>query len=119
MAAGYVEVLSLPFAAAEDLDRLGLAGDDPRRNLVRIANPLADTSPFLRSTLLPGLFAAVTRNTEPQQRRSRPVRDRVGVLRPAAGRAGPAPGVTQRPTDDELAAMDRGLPASRGIWPPY
>ena len=63
VAAGYVEVLSLPFTAAEDLDRLGLAGDDHRRNLVRIANPLADTSPFLRSTLLPGLFAAVTRNT--------------------------------------------------------
>ena len=31
--------------------------------VVRLANPLAETSPYLRTSLLPGLFAAVQRNT--------------------------------------------------------
>ncbi|MDN5770217.1 MAG: phenylalanine--tRNA ligase subunit beta, partial [Microlunatus sp.] len=62
VAAGFVEVLSLPFLSVADLDSLGVAADDRRRRLNRIANPLAETSPYLRTTLLPGLFAAVARN---------------------------------------------------------
>ncbi len=108
-AAGLVEVLSLPFVADEDGDRLGLPVDDHRRNLVRIANPLADTSPYLRSSLLPGLFAAVARNT------SRSNDDlalfetgRVFFARQPAVPA-PRPRVDRRPADDELAAMDDAL----------
>ena len=108
-AAGFVEVLSLPFVADEDGDRLGLPVDDHRRNLVRIANPLADTSPYLRSSLLPGLFAAVARNT------SRSNDDlalfetgRVFFARQPAVPA-PRPSVDRRPADDELAAMDDAL----------
>ena len=62
VAAGFVEVLSFPFTAAEELDKLGVPADDRRRRLNRIANPLAETAPYLRTTLLPGLFAAVARN---------------------------------------------------------
>ena len=62
VAAGFVEVLSFPFIAIEELDRLGLPAGDRRRRLNRIANPLAETSPYLRTTLLPGLFATVARN---------------------------------------------------------
>ena len=110
VAAGYVEVLSLPFLAESELERLGLAAADQRRNLVKIANPLADTAPFLRSTLLPGLFAAVARNT------SRSADDLAlfesGSVFFGAQPALPAPrpGVDRRPDAAELAAMDAALP---------
>ena len=62
-ALGFTEVMSLPFASSEELDQLRVDVDDPRRKLIRLANPLSETHPFLRTTLLPGLFAAVARNT--------------------------------------------------------
>ncbi len=109
VAAGFVEVLSLPFIADSELDRLGLPVEDQRRNLVRIANPLADTAPFLRSSLLPGLFAALARNT------SRSNDDlalfETGRVFFAAQPALPAPrpGIDRRPDDADLAAMDAAL----------
>ena len=109
-AAGFVEVLSLPFAAAEDLDRLGLGGEDHRRNLVRITNPLADTSPFLRSTLLPGLFAAVTRNTSRSNDNLALFETGSVFFAPQPAVPAPRPDVAWRPTDEELAAMDAALP---------
>ncbi len=60
--AGYVEVISSPFASAADWDRLQLAPDDPRRNATRISNPLSEDEPFLRTTLLPGLLRVLARN---------------------------------------------------------
>jgi phenylalanyl-tRNA synthetase beta chain len=62
-AVGAVEVLSFPFTSVGELDRLGVPADDRRRSLNVLANPLADTQPALRTTLLPGLFGAVARNT--------------------------------------------------------
>ncbi|MDN5761009.1 MAG: phenylalanine--tRNA ligase subunit beta [Microlunatus sp.] len=109
VAAGFVEVLSLPFLSVADLDSLGVAADDRRRRLNRIANPLAETSPYLRTTLLPGLFAAVARN------RSRGNDDlaifETGSVFYAAesAAAAPRPPVTRRPTADQLAAMDAPL----------
>ncbi|MFP5282279.1 MAG: phenylalanine--tRNA ligase subunit beta [Actinomycetes bacterium] len=62
-AAGFVQVLTLPFAAGADLNRLGVHQGDRRRRLIRLSNPLSEEAPYLRTTLLPGLFAAVARNT--------------------------------------------------------
>ena len=59
---GFVEILSFPFVSVDELDRLGLPADDERRRLNKIINPLSETSPYLRTTLLPGIFAAVARN---------------------------------------------------------
>ncbi|MGO1975104.1 MAG: phenylalanine--tRNA ligase subunit beta, partial [Propionibacteriaceae bacterium] len=108
---GFVEVLSFPFAAAEELDRLGLPADDVRRAQVRLANPLAETSPWLRSTLLPGLFAAVAKNT------SRGLEDLAlyetgRVFRPTetSGRT-PRLRVDGAPSAAELAEIELGLPA--------
>ncbi|MDR1078520.1 MAG: phenylalanine--tRNA ligase subunit beta [Propionibacteriaceae bacterium] len=107
-ATGFSEVISFPFVGPSDLDRLGLAPDDPRRATVRLANPLADTSPDLRTSLLPGLFAAVARNT------SRGLDDLALYEQGSVffGPAGPAPSpsLTARPSDQELAAIDRALP---------
>ncbi|MGB9377054.1 MAG: phenylalanine--tRNA ligase subunit beta, partial [Mycobacteriales bacterium] len=61
-AAGYVEVQSYPFQDAAVLDALGVPGDDDRRRLVPLANPLSDQAPFLRSALLPPLLQALRRN---------------------------------------------------------
>jgi phenylalanyl-tRNA synthetase beta chain len=109
VAAGFVEVLSFPFIAAEELDRLGVPAGDRRRRLNRIANPLAETTPYLRTTLLPGLFGAVARN------RSRGNDDlaivETGSVFYAAepALAAPRPPVTGRPSGAELAAMDAAL----------
>jgi phenylalanyl-tRNA synthetase beta chain len=60
--AGYVEVLSSPFVPAADWDRLQLPAGDPRRVATRIANPLSEDEPFLRTTLLPGLLRVLAFN---------------------------------------------------------
>ncbi len=61
-AAGFVEVHSDPFAPADEADRLMLAPEDPRRPAVKVANPLSEDQPQLRTTLLPGLFRTLVRN---------------------------------------------------------
>jgi phenylalanyl-tRNA synthetase beta chain len=60
--AGYVEVLTYPFVGEDDWGRLGLADDDTRRRTIRIANPLSEEEPALRTTLLPGLLKTAARN---------------------------------------------------------
>ena len=107
--AGFVEVLTLPFVGSDELTKLGLASEDARNKLIRLANPLADTQPYLRSTLLPGLFAAVAKN------RSRSQDDLSlfecgSVFR--AGDQGPAAmlDVSQRPSDEEVTALLGAIP---------
>ena len=109
--AGYVEVLSSPFAAAADFDRLHLPADDPRRTAVRLANPLSEDEPLLRTTLLPGLLRVLTRNA------GRGFADlalsEMGlVFRPRPGAPGVAPilPVDRGPTAGELASLAAGLP---------
>jgi phenylalanyl-tRNA synthetase beta chain len=108
-ARGFVEVLSFPFASATDLDLMGVPADDRRRRLNKIVNPLSEASPYLRTSMLPGLFAAVARN------RSRGTDDlalfEAGSVFFANDPllAAPRPPVTQRPSAEELAALDRAL----------
>jgi phenylalanyl-tRNA synthetase beta chain len=59
---GHVEVLTYPFSSAGDWDALHLPADDPRRHALRLANPLSEDEPLLRTTLLPGLFRSLARN---------------------------------------------------------
>ena len=108
-AAGFVEVLSFPFAALEELDKLGVPSDDRRRRLNRIANPLAETSPYLRTTLLPGLFERVARNRSRGQDDLALFETGSVFFAAEAGSVAPRPSVAQRPTDEELAAMDAAL----------
>lgn len=108
-AAGYTEVLSFPFVADVDLDKLGVPAGDPRRDLVRLANPLSDVQPAMRSTLLPGLFGAVARNT------SRGLDDLAlyeqgEVFRGAERPAAPRLPVDHRPSDAEIAQLRAALP---------
>jgi phenylalanyl-tRNA synthetase beta chain len=83
--------------------------DDRRRRLNKIVNPLSEASPYLRTSMLPGLFAAVARN------RSRGTDDlalfEAGSVFFANDPllAAPRPPVTRRPSAEELAALDRAL----------
>jgi phenylalanyl-tRNA synthetase beta chain len=59
---GYTEAIHFSFGDARDLDLLGLPTDDPRRQMVKLRNPLAEDQAYLRSSLLPGLMGALQRN---------------------------------------------------------
>jgi phenylalanyl-tRNA synthetase beta chain len=109
VAAGFVEVLSFPFTSIEELDKLEVPAGDRRRRLNRITNPLAETSPYLRTTLLPGLFERVARNRSRGQDDLALFETGSVFYAPDPGTTAPRPPVTQRPTQDELAAMDAAL----------
>jgi phenylalanyl-tRNA synthetase beta chain len=64
--AGWTEVSAFPFVSDEDLEALGLAVDDLRRNPVALVNPLSKEESVLRTTLLPGLLRVVRRNLNRQ-----------------------------------------------------
>lgn len=108
--AGLVEVLTFPFAAAEDLDRLAVGADDPRRSLVRLANPLSEAQPYLRTSILPGLFAAVNRNSS-RGNDDLAIFETGLVFFDGSGEPAPIPAVTGRPSDAELAAIGSALPS--------
>jgi phenylalanyl-tRNA synthetase beta chain len=52
---------------ASDVDRLGLAEDDPRRQFVRLANPISEEMAVMRRSLLPGLLRAAAQNQRHQR----------------------------------------------------
>jgi phenylalanyl-tRNA synthetase beta chain len=125
--AGYVEAPSYPFVGPKDFEALGLAADDPRRHALRLANPLSDEVPNLRTTLLPGLLATLKRNV------GRGFTDIALFESGLVFRPGPGPltmpprlRVDRRPSDEEVAALLAAVPtqphrvaiAAAGNWSP-
>ena len=108
---GLVETLSYPFIGTAELDALGLPDDDARRTAVRLANPLADDRPLLRTSLLATLVETARRNV------ARGLPDvavfEVGLVTlPAPGApAAPQLPVGVRPSVEELAALTAAVPA--------
>ncbi|GAA4353240.1 phenylalanine--tRNA ligase subunit beta [Angustibacter luteus] len=108
---GLVEVLTYPFTSVERFDALGLPADDVRRRALRLANPLSEQEPLLRTSVLATLPDAARRNV------SRGQRDvalfEVGrVFRPSGEPvAAPRPGGGRRPDDAVLAELEAGVPA--------
>ncbi|MFN0283999.1 MAG: phenylalanine--tRNA ligase subunit beta [Kineosporiaceae bacterium] len=107
---GLVEVLTYPFATPQVHDAFGLAADDPRRRSLRLANPLSDEQPLLRTSLLATLVDALRRNV------GRGTSD-VGlfetglVTRPdRLDAVAPQLPVGVLPSPDELAALDAAVP---------
>ncbi|WP_040157356.1 phenylalanine--tRNA ligase subunit beta [Nigerium massiliense] len=103
---GFSEVLSFPFSSDEERAKLGLPSDD---RSVRLANPLAETAPLLRRSLLPGLFAAVHRNVS-RGNDDLALYEAGRVFEAKSREAAPLPGVERRPSDEELAAIEEALP---------
>ena len=110
--AGLVEAPSYPFVGEAALDGLGLPADDDRRNALRLANPLSDEEPLLRTTLLPGLLSTLRRNLG--RGNTDVALFEVGpVFRPGPGDLPepPRPSLDHRPSDEEVRALDAALPA--------
>ncbi|MBR7835383.1 phenylalanine--tRNA ligase subunit beta [Actinospica durhamensis] len=108
--AGYVEVLNYPFVGDAEFDAMGVPADDARRDALALVNPISDEQPYLRTTLLPGLFATLRRNV------GRGMTDvalfETGLVyqpRPGAS-APPRLSVAHRPSDEELAVLEAALP---------
>ncbi len=59
---GLTEVWSYPFVGPEVFDALGHDGDDPRRTALRLANPLSDEAPLLRTNILDTLLGTLRLN---------------------------------------------------------
>lgn len=108
--AGYVEVLPFPFVSPSVWDTFGLSEDDERRRGLTVTNPLEADRNQLTTSLLPGLLETLQRNV------SRGFSDlalyHMGqVVRPDVEQpAVPDPAVTQRPSDEELAALEQAVP---------
>jgi phenylalanyl-tRNA synthetase beta chain len=110
--AGCVEVRNYPFVSREVMEDMGVAEDAAYNRLVRLANPISEQEPYLRTSLLPGLFGALRRNI------GRGFTDvalfehgRV-FIGPEQGRVNaPRLPVDRAPTAVELQDLDAGLPA--------
>ena len=113
--AGYVEALSYPFVGDAEFDALTIPADDPRRNVLLLANPLSDEQPGMRSTLLPGVVNTLRRNV------GRGTTDvavfemgAVVHLREGQSPRGitdpPRPDVSGRPSESDLTTLEGLLP---------
>ena len=106
---GLTEVLTYPFIAESRLDELGVPAQDPRRDVVRLANPLSAEQPLMRTTMLATLVDAVKVNLG---------RGEQDVAVYELGRAYQAKhigNITVDPTDgqitpEEVAALNEALP---------
>jgi phenylalanyl-tRNA synthetase beta chain len=107
---GFVEVVSFPFVGEADLDALGLTAEDPRRDLLRLSNPLNAEAGFMTTTLLPGVLRAAGKNVGHGNADVAVFETGTVTLPRHAGPAAILP-VDRRPTDEEFAALDAALPA--------
>ncbi|MER5196582.1 phenylalanine--tRNA ligase subunit beta [Streptomyces sp. NPDC002755] len=110
-ASGYVEAPNYPFIGEQVFDQLGLDADDPARRVVKLTNPLNDEEPALRTSLLPGLLAALRRNDGRGSHDLALFETGLVFLPQEEQRvAGHLP-VDRRPTSEEIASLDAVLPA--------
>ncbi|MGC5586067.1 phenylalanine--tRNA ligase subunit beta [Ornithinimicrobium sp. W1665] len=106
---GLHEVLTYPFVGEQRLDELALTESDPRRRALRLANPLSDESPLMRTELLQTLPDILRRNL------SRGAKDVAlfeidTVTLPDGAAAAPVPGVGVRPDDGVLQQIRAAVP---------
>ena len=110
---GFAEILPTPFIANDVFDEWGLAEDDPRRNVVKVQNPLESDHASLGTTLLPSMIDALRRNSARGQKDVA----LFGVeqvclprLPESERKPTPMPAVTQRPSEAELDELAQTLP---------
>ncbi|MBA3799483.1 MAG: phenylalanine--tRNA ligase subunit beta, partial [Geodermatophilaceae bacterium] len=107
---GYVESPAYPFIDPAAFDALHLDLDDARRVAVRLANPISETEPLMRTTLLPGLLRTLRRNLGRGQRDV--ALFEIGLVVRPAGEASRAPilSVSSRPDDEQIARLKAAVP---------
>lgn len=84
---GFAEVVTSSFMDPGDPVRMGWNAKDERSVPLRVANPLTESQSALRTSLLPGLFGVVRRNTPAEQEEIR-ILELSKVFIPAASGAG-------------------------------
>ncbi len=67
VAQGLAEVINYSFIAPASFDKVLFDNKDPRRNALRVLNPLTDDQSVMRTTLLPGLLESAARNASFRQ----------------------------------------------------
>jgi phenylalanyl-tRNA synthetase beta chain len=85
---GFTEAINYSFIAEKHTDMLDLASDDPRRQAIRLLNPISEDQAVMRSMLLPGLLDNVRRNIN-FQRTDIKLFEIGKVFRPLAGNPQP------------------------------
>ena len=109
--AGFTEVLTYPFVSVELSDQMMLPAHDDRRNAVRLANPISEERPLLRTSVLATLVDGLRRNL------SRGHKDvalfELGLVFRPGGPLGaaPIPSIASRPSDETLARLYGAVPA--------
>ncbi|QGU07263.1 Phenylalanine--tRNA ligase beta subunit [Corynebacterium occultum] len=105
---GYAEILPTPFIANDTFDVWGLEADDPRRNVVKVQNPLESDRAILGSSLLPSMLDSLGRNV------ARGTRDvtlfGLQQVSFARGAKSPMPSVAQRPDAATVTELLETLP---------
>lgn len=107
--AGLVEVESYPFVS-DTWDRQGIPAGDPRRDALRLRNPMADDAPWLRTSVLDTLLDVAGRNVS-RSNADVAVFEVAKVARPTGTVPAGLPGAETRPSDEVLAALEAGIPA--------
>ena len=120
---GWTEMLPSPFIADDTFDVWGLKGDDPRRNVVKVLNPLEFDHSSIGTTLLPSLLDSLKRNID---------RGQVDVALygveqvsfNSSGGSSPMLDVSARPSDEAVEQLISSLPRqplhvaaiASGLW---
>ncbi|MDX6553691.1 MAG: phenylalanyl-tRNA synthetase beta chain [Gaiellales bacterium] len=110
LGAGLTEAATVTFTDEELPDRLRLASADPRRNAVRVANPMSADQSLLRMLIFPGLLTSASRNLDAG-------RDRVALFetgRVFLSGSGPLPDQPVR-VGGILAGRDAGFFEIKGV----
>ena len=105
---GLVEVESYPFVS-DTWDRQGIPAADPRREALRLRNPMADDAPWLRTSVLDTLLDVAGRNVS-RSNADVAVFEVAKVARPHGTVPAALPGAEERPSDEVLAALEAGIP---------
>lgn len=106
---GLVQVLSYPFIAEDVFDSELLGEQDIRRKAVRVANPLADDQPLLRTSLLDTLLAVARRNIARGNEQCA-IFETGLVTRGMGTELTGSFGVEQKPDTDQQRALVKGVP---------
>ena len=59
---GFAEIITFSFISPAVFDKLLLDASDPRRNVVRLRNPLVEEQSVMRTTLMPGMLETASSN---------------------------------------------------------
>ncbi|MDO5673188.1 MAG: phenylalanine--tRNA ligase subunit beta [Actinomycetaceae bacterium] len=106
--AGLTQVLSYPFIGNSH-DRMGLPADSEFRNAVRLANPLAEDAPLLRTRILDSLLLTAERNVS-RGMTNLAIYEIAMVASSIGVQISPIPSAEAKPSSEELKALRLGTP---------